>query len=66
MTAGQAMFQRLFATTADIAMRRIEVIETTFDKQIRHATDLFQIDFAVLHGETHAAEAKLLLDFWKW
>ena len=66
ITAGQTMLQRLLATAADIAVRRVEVVETTFDKQIRHAADLLQIDLPVLHGETHAAKAKLLFDFWKW
>ena len=62
VTARQAVFDRKLALSADIAARRVKVIESLFQEIIDHLTDLFLVHLFPDHRETHTAKSKIFLD----
>ena len=53
------------AFTVEIAVRGIEIIKTTCDKQIDHFRKFVEVDFVAVHRQTHATETEILFYFVK-
>ena len=60
---GHAVPDGGFALAADVAVGGIEVVEPGGDEGVRHAAKLIVIHLALLHGQAHASEAEIAVDF---
>ena len=62
IAAGEAGPQGRLALALGIAMGRIEVVEPGVQEGVHHLRRLGDVHLAVLHGQTHEAEAQILFD----
>ena len=59
---GEALAEYLLALAAVVAVGGVEVVEAGAEEGVHHLLHLGDIDFAVGHGEAHAAEAEIAVD----
>ena len=55
-------WMRPFSLPADITMGGVEVIETGSNESVCHADEFIMVHSPVLHGQPHAAKAKVAVD----
>jgi hypothetical protein len=65
MAGGKALLQSGFTLATDVAMGGVEVVKTPLQEGVHHLGGLGDINLVADHGQTHAAEAKILFDLRK-
>ena len=60
IAAGQAVAQGRFALAAEVAVRRVEIVEAVCKERVYHPAGQLLVHLAVLHGQAHTAKAKFL------